>query len=80
MTRVFLSRQSKNDPKRFSIGCILTIYKNKNKNFLLLLFFYCFRIMCGNRYLARAVLKLFDIQEEHKVYVIYGGVIQRCVE
>ena len=47
MTRVFLSRQSKNDPKRFSIGCILTI----DKNFLLLLFFYCFRIMCGNRYL-----------------------------
>jgi hypothetical protein len=34
MTRVFLSRQSKNDPKRFSIGCILTI----DKNFLLLLF------------------------------------------
>ncbi len=28
--------------------CILTI----DKNFLLLLFFYCFRIMCGNRYLA----------------------------
>jgi hypothetical protein len=26
------------------------------------------------------VLKLFDIQEEHKVYVIYGGVIQRYVE
>jgi hypothetical protein len=47
MTRVFLSRQSKNDPKGFSIGCILTI----DKNFLLLLFFYCFRIMCGNRYL-----------------------------
>jgi hypothetical protein len=46
MTRVFLTRQSKNGPKRFSIGCILTI----DKNFLLLLFFYCFRIslMCGN--------------------------------
>jgi hypothetical protein len=26
------------------------------------------------------VLKLFDIQEKHKVYVIYGGVIQRYVE
>jgi hypothetical protein len=48
MTRVFLTRQSKNNSKRFSIGCILTI----DKNFLLLLFFYCFRIMCGNRYLA----------------------------
>ncbi len=31
--------------KRFSIGCILTI----DKNFLLLLFFYCFRIMYDNR-------------------------------
>ncbi len=47
MTRVFLSRQSKNDPKRFSIGCILTI--DKNFLLLLLLFFYCFRIMCNNR-------------------------------
>jgi hypothetical protein len=51
MTRVFLSRQSKNNPKRFSIGCILTI----DKNFLLLLFFYCFRIMCNNRYLVLSV-------------------------
>ena len=27
MTRVFLTRQSKNNSKRFSIGCILTIDK-----------------------------------------------------
>jgi hypothetical protein len=25
MTRVFLTRQSKNNSKRFSIGCILTV-------------------------------------------------------
>jgi hypothetical protein len=43
MTRVFLTRQSKNNSKRFSIGCgcILTT----DKNFHLLLFFNCFRIM-----------------------------------
>jgi hypothetical protein len=33
MTRAFLTRQSKNNSKRFSIGCILTI----DENFLSLL-------------------------------------------
>ncbi len=57
MTRRFLTRQNLKGypkrfilkgPKRFSIGCIVTI----DKNFLLLLFFYCFRLICDNRYLA----------------------------
>ncbi len=46
MTRVFLSRQSKNNPKRLFIGCILTIL---DKNFLLLPFFYWFCIMHNMR-------------------------------
>ena len=33
-------------------GFLLVAFNNLGKNFLLLLFFYCFRIMCNNRYLA----------------------------
>ena len=33
-------------------GFLLVGFNNLGKNFLLLLFFYCFRIMCDNRYLT----------------------------